>query len=114
MTVLPPCFLFGATRLPPTDCFQEVEQTEEDKHSSLLGKRDPCVALKESQRVGSFVAAGQWGCVGAKIVHHLKTSWTQPNGLGPLRALPILPPPLPVFPHRAPKEILPYLSVAWQ
>lgn len=42
------------------------------------------------------------------IVHHLKTLLTQPNKLARKAtlhwALPFLPLPLPVFPHRAPKK----------
>lgn len=41
--------------------FLEVGQTERGKHSWELGKVHHHVALKESQKVGSFVAAGQWG-----------------------------------------------------
>lgn len=50
-----------ATRLRCTDCFLEVEQTEKGKHSWELSERDPCMALRESQRVGCFVVAGQLG-----------------------------------------------------
>lgn len=49
------------TRLRLTDCFLEVEQTEEGKHSWELGEGDPCRALKERRRAGCFVAAGQLG-----------------------------------------------------
>lgn len=66
---LPPCPLgFGNTRLRLTDCFLEVEQTEEGKHSWELGEGDPCMALKERRRAGCFVAAGQLG-TSTNVVH---------------------------------------------
>lgn len=52
---------FWAAQLRPLGCLLEVEQIEKGKHSWELGEGYPHVALKESQRVGSFVAAGQWG-----------------------------------------------------
>lgn len=41
-----------ATRLRLTDCFLEVEQTEEGKHSWKLGERDPCMALRRVKELG--------------------------------------------------------------
>lgn len=56
-----------------------MEKTEKGKHSWELGEKDPHVVLKESQRVGSFVAAGQWGGP-AKAGLQLTKLLTQPNG----------------------------------
>lgn len=46
-----------APRLPPI----EGEQTDKGKHSWELGEGELHMALKESQSVRSFVAAGQRG-----------------------------------------------------
>lgn len=70
--------VFWAAQLRPPGCLLEVEQAEKGKHSWELGKGDLHVALKESQRVGSFVAAGQWGaCQSCAPSEDLLT---QPNG----------------------------------
>lgn len=53
------CFLGWKTEGP--GCFLEVKQTEKGKHSWELGKGDPHVALKESQRAGSLWLLGSGG-----------------------------------------------------
>lgn len=107
-----------ATWLRRTDCFLEVEQTEKGKYSWELGEGDPCMALRESQRVGCFVAAGQLGTT--NVVCHLNSLSTQPNKLArrPTLCRVLQGPAHPAsitscFSSWCPKEILHYHPVVW-
>lgn len=59
MTVLPPYLLFSGLMAEAPGCLLQGELTEKGKHSWEPGEGDPSVALKETQRGGSLVAAGQ-------------------------------------------------------
>lgn len=107
-----------ATQLKLTDCFLEVEQPEEGKHSWELGERDPCMALSRVKGLGVLWLLDSWGPT--NVVCHLKALLTQPNKLARRATLcgVLQSPAHPAsttscFSSWCPKEILHYHSVAW-